>query len=122
VRLRENVLPLRVQAEIRRVITPQAGWHVLEAEWAEDKNMLYLVDALKFNDEVLLDQPFLERYQLLPRVCGSSCVTTLPLLRSLKQCLSVLDHSHGGFKGVIFKSARASGRGKTVLVRGSAAE
>jgi ATP-dependent DNA ligase len=110
-------LPKEFLSELRRLLAPKNGYSAVDAEWLKPAGKLYLFDYLKHNGQVLSAYTYAERYQLLPRVYRSSCIETLPILRSAEECLEVLARSEPWVEGLVFKSPTTVGFRDSAIVR-----
>lgn len=115
--LHKKLLPAPLIKELQRLFTPQDGWNVIDAEWYKGTDQLYVFDMLKFNGKLLDTYPFAERYALLPRVYSSPCIETLPLIKSLEQCMEILETRDERVEGLVFKSPHTEGFADTGVVR-----
>lgn len=103
--------------ELRRLFTPKSGYSVVDSEWLKGEERLFLFDCLKRNGEVLDNLSYAERYEFLPRVYKSTCVETLPVLKTLDSCLAVLERSEEWIEGLVFKAPHTIGLRDSAIVR-----
>lgn len=113
----KKTLPQAIVLELKRLFAPVGGWTVIDAEWHKPSDKLYIFDILKHNGRLLDTYTFADRYELLPRVYTSPMVETLPLLKSVEQCLSVLESADERVEGLVFKSPLTEGFLDTGIVR-----
>lgn len=113
----KKLLPDEIVAELRRILKPESGWTVVDAEWLKPEGKLYLFDVLKLNGESLRGLTYAERFQLLPRLYISPHVQTLPLLTSLEKCMEVLQSRDENVEGLVFKALHSKGFEDTSIVR-----
>ena len=104
-------------AELRRLLSPQSGWNVVDCEWVKEQQILYLFDMLKKNSEVLSAATYPERYAQLPQLYLSPALRTLPLLTTLDKCLAALKSPEPWIEGLVFKSSTSTGFLDTAIVR-----
>lgn len=110
-------MPESMVKEVRRLFTPQSGWNVIDAEWLKGENRLFAFDFLKRNGELLDDCTYIQRYELLPRVYRSDCIETLPLIKTIDECLATLERKEPWVEGLVFKSSTTIGFSDTAVVR-----
>ena len=103
--------------EVRRIFKPKSGWTILDAEWHKPLDRLYVFDMLKFCDESLRDCSFLERWEMLPRLYRSDRIETLGLIRSLSDCIDVLEDEDPLIEGLVFRAGNTAGFHDTTIVR-----
>ena len=103
--------------EVVRLFRPETGWNVVDAEWLKPEDKLFVFDYLKKEGRLLSKLAFPQRFELLPRAYISPHITTLPLLRDLKQCLDVLGSTDPHVEGLVFKSLTRIGFADTSVVR-----
>jgi hypothetical protein len=65
--LHAKALPPKMEAEIRRLFTPDTDWNVVEGEWLKPKDTIHFFDFLKEEGKLLDRLPFAERWKRLPR-------------------------------------------------------
>jgi ATP-dependent DNA ligase len=112
-----KVLPQDVASEVLRIFRPQSGWNVIDAEWLKSEDRLFVFDFLKREDQLLDAATYGERYDMLPRVYKSQKILTLPPLKSLDACLSVLADPAPHVEGLIFRSPVTRGFIDSGIVR-----
>lgn len=115
--LHKKALPELLVSELRRLLTPQFGWNVIDAEWLKDTDKLYLFDFLKKDGVLLSHFSFAERFALLPRVYRSECMETLGLLKSIPRCLELLATDDPKIEGLVLRSEKAVGFSDSSIVR-----
>ena len=93
------------------------GWTVVDAEWHEPSDQLYIFDILKHNGRLLDSYTYADRYALLPRVYTSPLVETLPILKTVEQCLEVLESQNPIIEGLVFKAPHTEGFLDTSIIR-----
>jgi ATP-dependent DNA ligase len=111
------LLPDGITAELRRILKPESGWTVVDAEWLKPEGKLFLFDVLKLNDKNQRSLTYAERFVLLPRLYLSRHVQTLPLLTSVDKCMSVLQSRDEQIEGLVFKALHSKGFEDTSIVR-----
>lgn len=109
--------PNDMAAELRRLFTPRKGWSAVEGEWLKPQGKLFLFDVLKLDDRVLRDYTYEQRWELLPRVFRSPCITTLPVLKTVDECLHVLADENPLIEGLVFKARGTKGFQDSSIVR-----
>lgn len=110
-------LDLELDHELRRVLGVTDEWVAVDAEWLKPEGKIFLFDYLKFSGVVLFGETYLERWQRLPRVYRSKHISTLKLLRTVKQCLTVYEQNVPHHEGLVFKSLNSSGFSDTSIIR-----
>lgn len=113
----KKALPAPAAAELRRLFKPAKGWNVIDGEWLKERDLFFIFDFLKKEDELLAELSFAERHGLLPRDFISPHVKTLPLLKTLETCLQMLSELPGHAEGLVFKSLLSVGFEDTAIVR-----
>ncbi len=103
--------------ELRRILAPKKGWTVIEAEWLKNEQKLFLFDCIKLNDELLSTLTYEERYRFLPKLYISPHIVTLPVLRTVEECMAVINNPAAEIEGVIFKSRHTKGYSDHSLIR-----
>ena len=93
-------LPDALDKELRRIFGPHDDWTVLDAEWLKDKDKIYVFDLLKLNGQSLRTYTYKERWELLPRVYRSDNIETLPVLRSVDECMETLASTDDRVEGL----------------------
>lgn len=116
---RPHAIPLskEITAELRRVLSLESGWTVIDGEWLKPENKLFLFDILKLNGESLRPLSYQERYNLLPRSYISPHLQTLPLLQTAEKCMEILGRSEPWVEGLVFKAPNSKGFHDTSIVR-----
>ncbi len=114
--LHKKELPAKMEKEIRRLLTPNEGWNVVEGEWLKPEDKIFLFDFLKQDDRMLNRLAFAERWKLLPRAYLSPHLKTLPLITSLDKCLEALASDENHLEGLVFKSS-SPGFADTSIIR-----
>ena len=115
--LHKKLLTPEMLSEIRRLYTPQKGWNVIDAEWLKPEDKLFVFDLVKKDGELLSRLPYPERWKLLPRAFISPRISTLPLLETLRDCLSAFESHDPHVEGLVFKSRTTPGFEDTSIVR-----
>ncbi|MGE4232889.1 MAG: hypothetical protein AB7F43_06110 [Bacteriovoracia bacterium] len=113
----KKLLPADVVRELRRIFLPESDWSAIDAEWLKDKNKLFVFDYIKKDGVVLNRMTYEQRYQLLPKNFISPYVQILPILKTLEDCLSVLNSDKPEIEGLVFKSIDTPGFADTSIVR-----
>lgn len=103
--------------DVRRLFTPHTGWTVIDAEWHKSTDRLYVFDVLRFNGKPLDSYTYRDRYSLLPRVYASETIETLPVLKSVDQCLTLLSSRDERIEGLVFKFPSSEGFLDTSIIR-----
>ncbi len=113
----KKVLPTSAIAELRRLFALKESWTVIDAEWDKPGEKLYIFDVLKLNGRMLDTYTYAERYELLPRVYSSPMIETLSVLRTVDQCMEVLERGDERIEGLVFKSPTTEGFSDTAIIR-----
>ncbi|MBI2601464.1 MAG: hypothetical protein HYW48_00260 [Deltaproteobacteria bacterium] len=116
-KLHARSLDEELSTELRRILHLESGWSAIEAEWLKNEKKLFLFDYIKFNGQVLSSSSYEERYQLLPRLYRSDCIATLPVLRTVEECLQVMKNTEPYIEGLVFKSRCTVGFSSHSIVR-----
>ena len=106
--------------ELRRIFTPAQAWNVIDGEWIKrdgGNDHIYVFDFLRREGTLLTDCTFPDRFALLPRVFGSEMVTTLPILTTVSDCMTVLAEEEEQIEGLIFRSTTTKGFSDTSIIR-----
>jgi ATP-dependent DNA ligase len=111
------ILPEQIALELRRLLAPVEGYSAIDAEWVKDEKRILLFDYLKRNGRVLSSLTYAQRYEFLPRVYRSSCIETMPVLKTLDDCLAVLASDNPLVEGLVFKSPATVGFRDSAIVR-----
>lgn len=113
----KKVLPPDVTAEVRRIFSPESGWNALDAEWLKADDRLFVFDLLKQDDQNLDAMTYAERFALLPRAFISPKIVILPALKTIDQCLAVLNDPTPHVEGLIFRAPATRGFVDSGIVR-----
>jgi ATP-dependent DNA ligase len=113
----KKLLPDEIVAELRRILRPEIGWTVVDAEWLKPEGKLFIFDVLKLNGKILRGVSYEERWKRLPRLYISRHVQTLPLLTSADKCMEVLASTDENVEGLVFKALQSKGFEDTSIVR-----
>jgi ATP-dependent DNA ligase len=113
----KKLLPEKIVKELRRVLSLESGWTVIDTEWIKDENKLFIFDILKLNGQSLNRLTYAERFKLLPRAYLSPHLQTLPLLMTVEKCMDVLGRPEDYIEGLVFKSVNTRGFKDTSIVR-----
>jgi ATP-dependent DNA ligase len=90
----------------------EPGKTILEGEWIRFDHMqrLYLFDCLMHESALLRTRTYLERYDFLKdKKLDSLTLQTLPILTTLKECMTVISGNNSEIEGLVFKAK--DGRG-----------
>lgn len=115
--LHAKELEPEIVAELRRILNPEKGWTVVEAEWLKPEKKLFLFDCIRRNGTLLSTLTYEERYQLLPRVYISPYVSTLNVLRTVEDCMNLLKDPSLFVEGLVFKSRHSRGFSDLSMIR-----
>ena len=115
--LHTKALPESMIQEVRRLFTPQTGWNAIDCEWLKPQSKLFVFDALKWEDQVLQNRTYKERYELLPRLFVSPHVELLPVYQTQAACLDALREKAPYLEGLVFKSTTTKGFPDTAIIR-----
>lgn len=115
--LHKKAVSPALDAEIRRVLAPQADWSAIDAEWLKADDRVFLFDFLKREGRSLETMPYEERWALLPRVYRSPFLETLEIFRTADKCLEALARTESWVEGLVFKSLKAPGFSDASVVR-----
>lgn len=115
--LHTKEVPEELKGEIFRLFSPKEGWSAIDCEWVKSQGKLYLFDYLKKDGHVLRSLNYRERYEMLPQVYQSDLIETLPVYKSVRQCLEVLFSPNPLVEGLVFKSTHSPGFSDTAIVR-----
>ncbi len=115
--LHKKAVSPALDAEIRRVLAPQADWSAIDAEWLKADDRVFLFDFLKREGRSLETMPYEERWALLPRVYRSPFLETLEIFRTADKCLEALARTETWVEGLVFKSLKAPGFSDASVVR-----
>ena len=99
---------------------PSQGFTVLVGEWQYTLKKVFLFDILKQEGESFSNLTYSERYKILrDNLFITPNVEFLPVYRTVKQCLQVLEKAKGDkfLDGLVFKNANAQGWRNTSIVR-----
>ena len=116
-RLHAKHLEPEIISEFRRIFSLEKSWTVLEAEWLKDENKLFLFDCIKLDGRNLSTLSYEKRYELLPKLYLSPFLTTLPVLRTVEDCMAVLKDTAPHIEGLIFKSRHSIGFPNHSMIR-----
>lgn len=113
----KKLLPDNIVEELRRILKPESGWTIIDAEWLKPESKLFIFDILKRDDENLRRMTYAERYELLPRAYISPFISTPPLLTTVAKCMELLQSSEPHVEGLVFKALSTKGFEDTSIVR-----
>lgn len=116
-KLHVRKLDPELEAELRRILTLKHSWSAIEAEWLKDEKKLFIFDYIKFNGEVLSACSYKQRYEMLPRIYQSPHVSTLPVLRTVTECMTVAKDASPHVEGLVFKSIDSIGFANHSMIR-----
>lgn len=103
--------------ELRRILGPSKGWTAVEAEWLKPERKLFLFDYIKKDNQTLSHLSYQERYQMLPRLYLSPFVSTLPVLRTVEECMETMKDPDPKIEGLMFKSRHSKGFSNLSMIR-----
>lgn len=116
-RFHQKPMPQFLEDELRTLFPAEKGYTIIDTEWVKPKDKVYLFDVLQLNGKLLSNYTYLERWELLPRVFPSSQIETLPILRTLSECMAVLEDPQPHIEGLVFKSTTTEGFNDTSIIR-----
>ena len=115
--LHKKPMPAAMANELYRLLGPQKGYTVLDAEWVKKTDKLYLFDILKREGQLLQGYTYAERYAILPQVYKSELIETLPVIKTAAKCLKLLASNDPMIEGLVFKSSTSKGFSDTSVIR-----
>lgn len=96
----------------------KTGSNVFDAEWVKPLNQIFLFDILRVKGETLSFSTYEERYRILRDLFQiSPHIKLLKILKTEKDCMSVLEGDDQHVEGLVFKSWDSKGWPDSAIVR-----
>lgn len=115
--LHKKTMEPKLVNALRALFSPKQGWNAIDAEWLKPEQKIYVFDYLMYQDKVLSDLTYAQRWDILPRVFSSDCIHVLPLIHSASDCMDVLNSTDEKIEGLVLKSLGTPGFQDTSIIR-----
>lgn len=104
-RLHTRKVPEIVNEQLLRHLIPTKGFNTFDAEWQRQQETIYLFDVLKLENKLLQNLTYAERYKILRKDLFfiEPNVKFLPVYKSVRQCMQVLNKDDVWVEGLVFK-------------------
>lgn len=99
-------------------LEPEKGTNVFDAEWVQPLNQVFLFDVLVHEGQLLNKLTYKERYEVLTEIFKvTPHMRMLPLISSVKACMSHMQSDSKYVEGLVFKALSRKGWPDTAIVR-----